>query len=52
MTWNIKAGGLGQHGRGQDVLELFRKTKADGLVHDAYSFVQALLMKVGRSFVL
>ena len=42
MTWNIKAGGLGQHGRGQDALELFRKTKANGLVPDAYSFVALL----------
>ena len=38
MTWNIMIGGLGQHGRGQDALELFRKMKADGLVPDAYSF--------------
>ena len=42
MTWNIMIGGLGQHGRGQDALELFRKTKADGLVPDAYSFVALL----------
>ena len=42
MTWNIMIGGLGQHGRGQDALELFRKMKADGLVPDAYSFVALL----------
>ena len=42
MTWNIMIGGLGQHGRGQDALELFRKMKADGLVPDAYSFVGLL----------
>ena len=41
-TWNIMIGGLGQHGRGQDALELFRKMKADGLVPDAYSFVALL----------
>ena len=42
MTWNIKISGLGQHGRGQDALKLFRKMKADGLVPDAYSFVALL----------
>ena len=42
MTWNIMIGGLGQHGRGQDALELFRKMKADGLVPDASSFVSLL----------
>ena len=42
MTWNIMIGGLGQHGRGQDALELFRKMKADGLVPNAYSFVALL----------
>ena len=42
ITWNIMIGGLGQHGRGQDALELFRKMKADGLVPDAYSFVALL----------
>ena len=42
MTWNTMIGGLGQHGRGQDALELFRKMKADGLVPDAYSFVALL----------
>ena len=42
MTWNIMIGGLGQHGRGQDALELFRRMKADGLVPDAYSFVALL----------
>ena len=42
MTWNIMIGGLGQHGRGGDALELFRKMKADGLVPDAYSFVALL----------
>ena len=42
MTWSIMIGGLGQHGRGQDALELFRKMKADGLVPDAYSFVALL----------
>ena len=42
MTWNIMIGALGQHGRGQDALELFRKMKADGLVPDAYSFVALL----------
>ena len=42
MTWNIMIGGLGQHGRGQDALELFRKMKADGLVPDAYSFAALL----------
>ena len=42
MTWNIMIGGLGQHGRGQDALELFRKMKAGGLVPDAYSFVALL----------
>ena len=42
MTWNIMIFGLGQHGRGQDALELFRKMKADGLVPDAYSFVALL----------
>ena len=42
MTWNIMIGGLGQHGRGRDALELFRKMKADGLVPDAYSFVALL----------
>ena len=42
MTWNIMISGLGQHGRGQDALELFRKMKADGLVPDAYSFVALL----------
>ena len=42
MTWNIMIGGLGQHGRGQDALELFRKMKADGRVPDAYSFVALL----------
>ena len=42
MTWNIMIGGLGQHGRGQDALDLFRKMKADGLVPDAYSFVALL----------
>ena len=42
MTWNIMIGGFGQHGRGQDALELFRKMKADGLVPDAYSFVALL----------
>ena len=42
MTWNIMIGGLGQHGRGQDALELFWKMKADGLVPDAYSFVALL----------
>ena len=42
MTWNIMIGGLGQHGRGQDALELFRKMKADGLVPDACSFVALL----------
>ena len=43
MTWNIMIGGLGQHGRGEDALELFRKMKADGLVPNAYSFVALLL---------
>ena len=42
MTWNIMIGGLGQHGRGQDALELFSKMKANGLVPDAYSFVALL----------
>ena len=42
MTWNIMIGGLGQHGRGQDALELFRKMKADGLVPNASSFVALL----------
>ena len=42
MTWTIMIGGLGQHGRGLDALELFRKMKADGLVPDAYSFVALL----------
>ena len=42
MTWNIMLGGLGQHGRGQDALELFRKMKADGLEPNAYSFVALL----------
>ena len=42
MTWNIMIGGLGQHGRGQDALDLFRKMKANGLVPDAYSFVALL----------
>ena len=42
MTWNIMIVGLGQHGRGQNALELFRKMKADGLVPDAYSFVALL----------
>ena len=42
VTWNIMIGGLGQHGRGQDALELFREMKADGLVPDAYSFVALL----------
>ena len=42
MTWNIMIGGLGQHGRGQDALELFMKMKADGLLPDAYSFVALL----------
>ena len=42
MTWNIMIGGLGQHGRGQDALELFGKMTADGLVPDAYSFVALL----------
>ena len=42
MTWNIMIGGLGQHGRGWDALELFREMKADGLVPDAYSFVALL----------
>ena len=42
MTWNTMIGGLGQHGRGQDALDLFRKMKADGLVPDAYSFVALL----------
>ena len=42
MTWNIMIGGLGQHGRGQDALDLFRKMKADGLVPDAHSFVALL----------
>ena len=42
MTWNIMIGGLGQHGRGLDALELFRKMKADGLVPNAYSFVALL----------
>ena len=42
VTWNIMIGGLGQHGRGQDALELFRKMKADGVVPDAYSFVALL----------
>ena len=42
MTWNIMIGGFGQHGRGQDALELFRKMKADSLVPDAYSFVALL----------
>ena len=42
MSWNIMIGGLGQHGRGQDALELFRKMKADGLVPDACSFVALL----------
>ena len=41
-TWNIIIGGLGQHGRGQDALELFRKVEADGLVPDAYSFAALL----------
>ena len=42
MTWNMMICGLGQHGRGQDALELFRKMKADGLVPDAYSFAALL----------
>ena len=42
MTWNIMIGGLGQHGRGQDALELFRKLKAVGLEPDACSFVALL----------
>ena len=42
MTWNIMIGGLGQHGRGRDALELCRKMKADGVVPDAYSFVALL----------
>ena len=42
MTWNIMIGGLGQHGRGQDALKLFRKMKADGLLPDAYSFMALL----------
>ena len=42
MTWNIMIRGLGQHGRGQDALKLFRKMKADGLVPVAYSFVALL----------
>ena len=42
MIWNIMISGLGQHGRGQDALELFRKMKADDLVPDAYSFVALL----------
>ena len=42
MTWNIMICGLGQHGRGQDALELFKKMKADDLVPDAYSFVALL----------
>ena len=57
MTWNIMIGGLGQHGRGQDALELFRKMKANGLVPDAYSFVALLsacshagLVDEGRQF--
>ena len=57
MTWNIMIGGLGQHGRGQDALELFRKMKEDGLVPDAYSFVALLsacshagLVDEGRQF--
>ena len=41
-TWNIMIGALGQHGRGQDALELFRKMKADGLVPNASSFVALL----------
>ena len=41
-TWTIMIGGLGQHGRGHDALELFRKMKADGLVPDAYTFVALL----------
>ena len=60
MTWTIMIGGLGQHGRGQDALDLFRKMKANGLYlmhtllwHCCQPVVmQALLMKVGRSFVL
>ena len=42
MTWNIMIGGLGQHGHGQDALDLFRKMKANGLVPDGYSFVALL----------
>ena len=58
MTWNIMIGGLGQHGRGQDALDLFRRQMALYLMHTLLwhccqpVVMQALLMKVGSSFVL
>ncbi|KAG0598383.1 hypothetical protein M758_12G068300 [Ceratodon purpureus] len=57
ITWNVMIGGLADHGRGQEALELFRKMNADGLKPDGYSFVAVLsacshagLVDEGRRF--
>ncbi|KAG0569542.1 hypothetical protein KC19_6G098400 [Ceratodon purpureus] len=42
LTWNVMIGGLAQHGRGYEALEVFRKMKAEGVKPDGYSFVAVL----------
>lgn len=57
ISWNAIIGGLAQHGRGHDALQLLERMKREGVKPDAVTFVSVLtacsyagLLEQGRKF--
>lgn len=57
ISWNAMIGGLAQHGRGQDALQLFERMKKEGVKPDVVTFVSLLsacshagLLEEGRRY--
>ncbi|KAG0589139.1 hypothetical protein M758_2G248400 [Ceratodon purpureus] len=57
ISWNAMIGGLAQHGRGQDALQLFERMKKEGVRPDVVTFVSVLsacshagLLEEGRRY--
>ncbi|KAG0565624.1 hypothetical protein M758_7G001800 [Ceratodon purpureus] len=42
ISWTVMIGGLAQHGRGHEALQLFEKMRANGVKPNGYSFVAVL----------
>jgi pentatricopeptide repeat protein len=42
ISWTVMIGGLAQHGRGHEAVQLFEGMKADGVKPNGYSFVAVL----------